>query len=216
MKKLIGYLAIFIIVCGLLITAYVHYGFFWEYDEAEASMNAYLEEKYKDEFSLEDLRFDWRNGGSYYTYAAASATGSEFYVEASRDGNFFDGYAYEYWSYEGVRLVKPFVAANIPDYDGIAVNLNFEKKVQDANLLEENLDFISWGVFVNAPYELVPTNEADELDKAFKLLKEMESNNFKLKKLEILYIGKSLVLMEDDIAGINDPSEMKAYLVAGE
>lgn len=212
MKKLISYLSLIIFFFGLLVTAYVQFGFFWEYEEAEASINDYLEEKYKDEFALEDIRFDWRNGGSYYTNAAASATGSEFYVEVSCDKNFFDAYTFEYWSSEGVRLVKPFVSENIPDYDGIAVDLHFEENVQDANLLVENLDSISWEVFVNATYELDSNNEADELDKAFNLLEELESNSFKLKKVEILYIGKSLVLTGDDFAGINDPSEMKEYL----
>lgn len=216
MKKIAGYLSLLMLICSLLVMVYFHYGFFWKYGEAEASMNTYLEEKFKDDFMLGDIRFDWRNGGSYYTYASAASTDSEFYVEVSKDREFSDGYAYEYWSYGGLWPLKPIVSKHIQGQDSVAVDLFFEENIMDFKAIPDNMEVIRWEVYVNVPFEILKRDETAELENVYSLLAELKANSFQLKRLEIRYIEKTLVLDEGALADIAAASELKAYLVENE
>ncbi|MHA6259291.1 hypothetical protein ACXYMX_05175 [Sporosarcina sp. CAU 1771] len=74
-----------VIIFGIafLFVIYFQYGLPWKHSQMKKEMTHYLEDRYMDDFTLEKVRFDFMHGKSYFSYATASSTGVNFYVERS-------------------------------------------------------------------------------------------------------------------------------------
>ena len=102
-------------------------------------MRTYLEERYKDEFTFDSMQFDWRNRGSYSTFATAKSTGVQFYVAVSNDGIVEDDYSYEHWSREGERYFVPIIKQHYKEFDdSISLDVRFDKALPPNKSLKEH------------------------------------------------------------------------------
>jgi hypothetical protein len=208
MKKIV------FLLLGLCIVfiSYLNYGFFWIYDEKRALMKDYLEGKYKDSFLLEDIHFEWTNGGSYYTYATAMSTNSKFHVDISKDNKIEDSYVLEYWNYEGIGLIKPYFSKNFDRIHTVSINLFFQSNIPSDKELNSHLDKIEWEVVLELPYELDEDNQSIELEKIMKSIDGLQKSDFKIRNLQFIYMSKYLSLNKHDLDMINHLNQLSEHI----
>ena len=190
----------------------MNYGLFWKYDDKRVLMEDYLEEKYKDEFLLDDIEFGWSNGGSYFTYAEATSTKAHFYIEVSNDGTFEDYYVLEYWSYEGLEMIEPIVSTIFDQYFSVSYDLSFQKKIAHFKELKGNLDFIKWKLDIVFLHQLCDENQSKELEKALQLIEALRNNRFVIDQLDIAYICATISINDEDLSQIHHPEDLKDYI----
>lgn len=216
MRKIIIIICLTFIFIVCLIAGYLKYGLFWKYEQISILINDYLEEKYKDEFLLSDIKFDWKDGGSYFTNAEATSTNAVFFVGVSTDGKFEDYYVPEYWINEGLGMIKP-ILSNIFNQDySVSFDLSFRKKISHFKELNENKDFIHWKLEISFLHLLTDEDQSKELERAFQLIEELKNNGFKIDKLDIGYVSKTISINGEDLSQIHQPADLKEYIVISE
>lgn len=183
---------------------YFVYGLPWKYAEMKKEMAKYLEERYLDQFTLEEVSFDFMHGKSYYTNAKAHSTGVTIYVERSGDGTFENGYS-EHWSNFAEPLIKPY----IPVADSISANVTFKKPLPDAKEVLDHLQHTWWDVYIDMPYSLTDINKDIELNKLLETIQQMDTDGIKFEYLLVGYMGDYVELHKEDLKGIQQTKKLE-------
>lgn len=204
------YTRIFIIVgllifgSGSLLMLYVKYGLPWKYDEMKREMTVYLEKRFLDEFVLGDVRFDWKDGGNYYTEAKSTTTGINFYVERSNDGSFDDGYGNEHWSSFGKSLIKPY----IPSASTVLSNVTFHEPLPKDKDVLDHLQHTCWTVYIDT-HVSPQTNTENELQKLLEAIQKMDKDGICFEYMLIGYMGEYVELHKEDLMHIHEAEKLQ-------
>ncbi|MFF5994708.1 hypothetical protein AAGS61_08090 [Lysinibacillus sp. KU-BSD001] len=187
---------------------YLAYGLPWKHNEMKQHMDHYLEERYKDEFELGSIRFDWLHGGSYFTTATAKTTGVSFYVETSTDGTTEDMYSDEYWTHHGDQLIWPIIKRYYTVFEGVSIGLRFDE-VLPVNLpLEEHKAYTWWDVNVHIAQAL----EDHDIEKAFFILQALQQDGFKVEQFYMGFYDVAIQVFEEQIPLITDKNELAKFV----
>lgn len=190
---------------------YIENGLSWKYEQMEAQMRTYLEERYKDEFTFDSMQFDWRNRGSYSTFATAKSTGMEFYVAVSGDGIVEDAYSSEHWSHEGETYFVPIIKQHYKEFqpmNSISIDVRFDQTLPPNKSLEEHKAYMWWNIDVHIPKELTD----DDFKTAFNILQVMQQEGFQLEQLTLRYYGVMIQIFEEEIPLITNEKDLAKFV----
>ena len=189
---------------------YIENGLPWKYEQMEEQMHTYLEERYKDEFTFDSVQFDWRNRGSYFTFATAKSTGVQFYVAVSNDGVVED-YSYEHWSREGETYFVPIIKQYYKEFErlnSISLDIRFDKALPPNKSLEEHKAYTWWNINVHIPKELTD----DDLKTSFNLLQAIQQEGFQLEQLTLGYYDVVIQIFGEEIPLITNAKDIAKFV----
>lgn len=181
-----------------------NYGLPWKHAEMKKEMTSYLEQRYLDEFELDNIRFDFMHDASYYTYATAASTGVTFYVARSNDGAVEDGYGYEHWSHFGESLLKRYV----PNASIISTDVTFDEPLPENKSVVDHLAHTCWTASIDMPFSLTEENKEDELRKLLHAIQNMHNDGICFESMSVGYEGQYVELEKEQLQHIDTTEQL--------
>ncbi|WP_010191898.1 hypothetical protein [Bacillus sp. m3-13] len=198
-----------------LLLSFVFLGSPWGIWTNKQAFEVYLEEKYEEDFVIEEISFDFFNTRKYHAYAyAADKPDLVFYVGQNRyTSKTEDGYRFEVWSFEAKEEVGQIVEEYFPDHSNYGVNLIFPETEPKEFILADYKKHAT--VEVGVSLDNIRVNSANsetEIERAFFLLQEIKAKEIQLQHFGISYQNRTLQLQKEDIQSINSVEEMEKFL----
>ncbi|MER1985890.1 MAG: hypothetical protein ABS948_08370 [Solibacillus sp.] len=193
---------------GSLMMLWLEYGWPWQHGHKQQVMETYLEDKYKDTFTFDGLRFDFMHGRNYYTYATAASTGASFYVEVSPENTVEDSYSYEYWNEEIQGLFKPLLTETLGQYERVDGEV-FLAKSMDIRMFEP--DAASFVIYVAMGSFLEEENLDEQLARWFAAIEAIRAAELSVERLVIRYYDKDIYLNRAELREVQSADQLRRF-----
>ncbi|WP_157663686.1 hypothetical protein [Sutcliffiella horikoshii] len=198
-----------------LFLSFVFWGSPWGLWTNKQAFEVYLEEKYKKDFVIDEISFDFFNTRKYQAYAYAKDDPELlFYVGQDRyTGQTEDGYRYEAWSAEANEEIGAIVREHYPSTTNYGVDLVFSETEPTEPVVGGYKKYgkVEVGVTLDKIL-LTSANSKTEMQRAFLIFQELKEMGVPLHQFGISFENKTLQLHKDDISKVNSAEELAEYL----
>ncbi|GAA0489584.1 hypothetical protein GCM10008986_14290 [Salinibacillus aidingensis] len=192
---------------------YFFYGTPWDLISYKDKFETYLEERYHQDFVIDEISYDFLHGGTYHAYAF-SETNPEvtFHVgQNSKSAEIDDAYHYELWRYQARNEVTPIIEKTFPDRLNHAVEVR-DSLYPDATQKSEVPNYknmVTLEIGIAKDHTKITENKEAELEKAFKLIEELNEKDLNMDHFSISYKSKTLQLSGTEMKSIKKHNDFR-------
>ena len=198
-------------ILSAVIYYYMENGLPWKREPAKEEFLTFLEDKYKEDFTLGSLYFDFMNGGRFSAEATSEQTGTTFYV-GFEENHIADGYAYEYWMHEADRFIEPIIDEFYPTSHSYHFGPTFLEPLPEDVSLQQAGDLLRWSISFHVNKEITAANELQEIDRAFATLQALQSENIVIEYYFIGYLNRAIQVKDFELMGVTSAEELATFL----
>jgi len=194
---------------------YFFYGFPWNLIKHTSRFEKYLDNKYKTEFTIDEITYDFFHSTYHATAYAKNQPKISFYVgENNGTKETEDAYEYETWRYQAKKELSPIIEKIYP------VQVNFSIEIADIKKSEiKNSQIPDYRTCTTLEieismegYEVTAENKIKELQRAFQILQSLKEHGVYLHHFGISFKNKTMQLGHDENILINSFNDLDTWL----
>lgn len=198
-----------------LLLSFVFWGLPWGLWKNKQAFEAYLEEKYGEDFVIDDISFDLFHTRKYHAYAyATDYPDVTFYVGQNRyTEELEDGYSFESWRVQAMEDISALVGEFYRDRSFYSVEVLPQNMEISAYPFPSYKEYTTVEVGVTLDeLKVTNANSVTEIERAFRFLQALKEKGVPLHHVGISYQNRTLQLQKDDISSINSLEDLGEHL----
>ena len=175
----------------------------------KAEAEAYLQDKYGEEFYVDDIEYTWQVD-TYTMRGHLKGDKSSNFAVDKEEGKFNDAFFVHQMSQGAREEIKPYVERAFHPmmnwYSGVTVDKSEEARLAGKDLtypeLRKETDQYKQDVKVNIPLTLTESNKTQEMEKAYQLIEYLNENEINA-SLEVSYYYDPVLQKEKGVTEVD-------------